>query len=347
MAKTNPYAGLSGKRLEALIRAKNDPNLTAGVDYTYGLPQAYSDSEGRNTKVTLTPVNHNRYGSPQDVFYHRLDLAVLGNLPPGYIRPVYIPNYPFSIHDVLPKINHYLGLNLTTDEVENTTYFTEQDTYRLKAVESNSLAWIGSYQFAVHFSWDGIPLEEVVLSTELNGYFYPIAQSQLSSDRVAQLVGLINEANIIVPPLVAGDVTVGLPYAHTGGSTGTLDTRVTITAAEGSRYTDSIEVYFRRIDAAELVGDFNYLTEGPLVLSNLVDFVNQRGQADLLYSEVMPLPVLGLQVGDIVNVDLQIQPDSLRWKGIKSVPVLYGLPFDVDKLHILMNFTLPSPGYIT
>jgi hypothetical protein len=174
MALTQPYGGLSNDRLTALINANNPTTpVVEGVDFSYGPPRDYSDGAGRNTEVTLTPVAGTHYTNQENVHYTRLPIDVLSLLPVGFVRPVVIDSFPFSIHSSLDAINAALGVNLIPDEVEDTTYSEEQASYVLHVLGSTSLAWLDStYEFQVQLPNQDIPLSEVIVQPHLTGLIY-------------------------------------------------------------------------------------------------------------------------------------------------------------------------------
>lgn len=172
MATLKPYAGLSPARLTALMNKDNHDTLRLGVDFTFGIPAAYSDVAGRNTKLVITPMPGKPYDGPQELHYWRLGLDAMGRLPVGEVAKVQLESLPFSIHDALPAINAALGLNLTTDEVEDDIFLEMQATYPLTITDS--LAWLpGSvFNFQVHFANEQIPLDQAIANNELNGFDY-------------------------------------------------------------------------------------------------------------------------------------------------------------------------------
>lgn len=174
MALPKPYGGLSNDRLTALINFYNpDRTIQEGVDFTYGPPQAYTDAQGRNTKVTLTPVSGTQSTQPEDVHYWRLAIGVLSLLPEGVVQQVVIDSFPFSIHTSLDAINEALGVDLALDEVEDATYAEPQDSYTLTVLGVDSLAWLNStYEFQVRLSEQDIPLSEIIIQRELSGLIY-------------------------------------------------------------------------------------------------------------------------------------------------------------------------------
>lgn len=169
MADMRPYGGSSLARLAKMINDDNATQLIPGVDYTLGPPLAYTDTEGRNTQVVLTPLVATATKVAQNVHFWRLDLAVLGELPPGYIQPVVIDTVPFTIHQILPQLNQALGLDLTESEVVNTQYTVPQAAYTLQIRNENSLAWTGAYGFQAQFPEPYIPLSDIITETRLIG----------------------------------------------------------------------------------------------------------------------------------------------------------------------------------
>jgi hypothetical protein len=174
MALPKPYGGLSNDRLTALINAKNpDTPVQEGVDFMYGLPRDYTDAHGRNSVVTIAPVSGTHYTEAEDIHYTRLPISVLGLLPAGFVKQVVIDSFPFSIHGSLDAINAALGLDLVPEEVEDTTYSEEQETYVLHTLGTISLAWTDStYEFQVRLPSGDIPLSEVIVNTQLSGLIY-------------------------------------------------------------------------------------------------------------------------------------------------------------------------------
>lgn len=173
MADTTPYVGLSPSRLTDLINEDNASNLQLGVDFTFGPPSPYSDAQGRNTQVTMTPVPGTNWPRPETIHYTRLALTILNDLPVGWVQPVAIPSVPFTLANLLDAINEALGINLGQDEIVNTVYTTPQSSYRLPINESISLAWIDSdYTFKASFAGGAIPLAEAIQNNVLNGLTY-------------------------------------------------------------------------------------------------------------------------------------------------------------------------------
>lgn len=164
-----PYGGSSRQRLTDLINSANKSQLIEGVDFEYGDLQSFSPHPGTNTKVTLRSLRTDKVDA--DVFYTRLGIDVLANLPPSLLQKVHLPEPPFSIHDVLDEINRALGLDLEPDEVVNLRYTTPQESYTLRIAPNRSLAWRDSqYLFKAEHAKD-LSVEFTI--TSLNGLHPP------------------------------------------------------------------------------------------------------------------------------------------------------------------------------
>lgn len=162
-----PYSGSSDTRLENLINANNAEQVFQGVDYTFDIPGVNTTSEPGNTAVVLKPIETDKYRNTT-ITYDRLPLSVLSDLPSGEITPVQVSALPFSIHDILTDINSALGLDLSTEEVEDKIYTEKQDTYVLSVKQS--LAWLdSSFAFPAEHPQSEIQLSEVIQNTELTG----------------------------------------------------------------------------------------------------------------------------------------------------------------------------------
>lgn len=157
MPTIKPYEGLSNDRLTDLINSENNTSLVEGVDFTYGPVTVSAGPQGRNTSIILTPPEESGF-SETTIRYIRLPLTIMGLLPEGEVDYVDIENIPFTIHEILPKINASLGLSLTTSEVVNSTQTQAALQYPLTIV-AGSFAWLPStYNFKVRLP--GTILEE-------------------------------------------------------------------------------------------------------------------------------------------------------------------------------------------
>lgn len=167
MSSPKPYGGTSSSRLTALINSINGRNRVEGVDFTYGTPQAVVGPSGENTRVTLTPVPGTYYNGPVDVHYTRLSIALMDNLPPEFVRPAVINQFPFTIRNVLTEINAALGLDLLPEEVVNTYYSSVQASYAIE-IAPGSKAWLPgtTFTFAAEINRD----ITYILNTVFDGF---------------------------------------------------------------------------------------------------------------------------------------------------------------------------------
>lgn len=170
---TKPYSGLSAWRLTELINAANpnQPTLVDGVDFLYGDPVA-SVAAGYNTRVRLKSLRPSR-PKDRDIYYNRLPLDVLNELPPAFIQPVVTDKETFTIHGILEEINYALGLDLEPQEVLNTTHNLGEPSYPLIIKEGASLAWLGNTRYDFKVDPLVIDLSAVIRVTNLDGLYPP------------------------------------------------------------------------------------------------------------------------------------------------------------------------------
>lgn len=136
---TNPYAGISSKRLVDLINATNQSQLVEGVDFRFGEPRAIPGAEGFNTRVRLHRLTA-QYAADIDIEYTRRPISDLADLPEGIIGTLMFDTSSFRVHDILGLINAEYGLNLLPHEVVNERFVGHRDSFPLTISES-SLAW--------------------------------------------------------------------------------------------------------------------------------------------------------------------------------------------------------------
>lgn len=143
MAIQNPYKGESVARLVALMNETNGTNYAIDTDFTISTLGPTTGSDFRNSQFLVTPTSSEF--EEQTLRFRRLSLSILNEVPQDTIRPVTIPQVPFSIHEILPEINDALGLDLTPDEVLDTEYTEFLGYYRLQiAGPRASFAWLES-----------------------------------------------------------------------------------------------------------------------------------------------------------------------------------------------------------
>lgn len=166
-------------------------------------------------------------------------------------------------------------------------------------------------------------------------------------NRDQELLDLINAANIIEPAqLTLSDVRFYAPQIDTSSLVGKYNTKIVVEALPGSLYTGRTEVFYHRIPMTDLIGSMLFLTDEPVTMAHLLELINARSQSDLKIEDIEPIVISDLVEGDILNFKLKSKEPSLKWVGERNIEVLYGLPSNLNELYILMNITLPKPGYI-
>lgn len=349
MSRIKPYAGLSLDRLVADLLKENDLHLQYGTDFTLSAPEAHAPgSDGRNTYVVFTPTFWDGAFSPQTLSYTRLPIDVVSKLPEGSILPVHIAKFPVTAKSLLSAINEGLGLDLISDEIVDQTYNVGDFEFRLSIDESVSHAWVGSYVFDV--SVDGrqhLKMAIVDASMAANLPFPPSYVEPQEYSASGELLKLINLVNPTTANLLSTDVSFGNVVDVNPDVNQYINTKVLVSATDSSAYYGAVAVYYRRYSLSDLGTGFSLLSESPITEEVVVDYLNTYYNAHLSVADVESISLPALSPGDTGTLTVVTSNKSLAWNGTLDIPYLYGLPLEVDKLHILVNHTLPSPGYLT
>jgi len=352
MSRIKPYSGKSLDRLVTELLTANDLHLDYGKDFLFSPPRSISpDSAQRNTEVTFTPLIWDGQFEEQVLSYTRLNLNVLKHLPPGSILEVRIPTLPVNARRILPQINEALGLDLIAEEIEDTRYPPDvlRTGLKVKIDPSKSYGWIGEIilQAVLAGSMD---LNDLILQIMLgilpNPQSYGADQAYIGRD---ELLGLIIAANEPAGVLVGTDVTFSLPRLVDPTGNDLSNTRIIVSGAINSNFYGGVEVFYNRYLLSMLGrnGDLAFLVEQPFTEADVVAYLNSATNAHLTIADIEPFSYGAMDIGTTGTITVRASSTSLVWSGSLDVPFIYGLTPMVDKLHIHMNFTLPSPGYLT
>lgn len=150
MGAENPYGGSSADRLIAMINEENGTDYVNNLNVTVGPPFATVGDGLSNTRVIVKAIEDMRYDGEMEILYNRLPLEALVSESGCPIGPVYIESLPFSIHEILDRLNDVYRTNISPDEVEDEVFTEKRDKYPLKIKEDVSLAWLRSeFEFPV------------------------------------------------------------------------------------------------------------------------------------------------------------------------------------------------------
>lgn len=148
MSRIKPYQGTSHARLSQLIRSAQNPPLPGGVSFNFGTPETGARPVPGSTKISVAAQVRARIDPQTTVYYKRLGLDVLNKLPVGEIVPFDPIVFPTTMHAILPQINAGLGLDLSTEEVDDVLMPSIPVNGLTIKINANSLAWIaGDYFF--------------------------------------------------------------------------------------------------------------------------------------------------------------------------------------------------------
>lgn len=347
--RITPYYGESIERFAELIsKGKSEP-LIPNVDFTVSTPVAATNIAPRNTRINIA-FNKLGYVRNQEARYIRLNISVLGKLPAGSVLPVYIPTVPFRIHDILDEINYALGLSLTPNEVENTRYATVASTYNLR-IRDESIAWTGNYNFKATRTKTYVNLPSVLTDSRLMGFVYPLKTkpglSGLPVNRVAELIKLINAENPIRPPLSEKEVRLINARDFIEPADLFLNAKITVEPLTEGHYKGNVDVAYHRITLGELKGGFEQITSDPITPETILKFINDVSGADLTLSDLDTIVMPEVNKVGLYEISIKTLRKGVKYTGERLFRALYKFPKNAEKLHILMNHTLPSAGYLT
>lgn len=169
------------------------------------------------------------------------------------------------------------------------------------------------------------------------------------------LLNIVNSDNPIQQPLSASDVVFSDPVEDIGPN---WNTKVTITAVPGSRYTGSVDVCYNRVPLDALNNSVinNIISDTPFTPELILSLLNASRDTNFTLSDMkccdcdhdchcggFDIPDIGL--GDVASINLTVKSNSLQWIGDTNVSVLYGLPTNISLLHQLLNHVFPNDGY--
>lgn len=351
--RITPYWGSSLARFAELLNKKRSSKLVPLKDFTTGSPVVGTGPLGRNTRMVLNVLKPG-FLKYQETWYNRLNINVLAKLPVGSVLPVYVPSVPFKIHEILDEINFSLGLSLDPSEVENTRYSTVKTTYTLRIKDGASVAWFGTYDFKVVRTQTKISLPPLITQRTISGFQYPLGDQDprlttTGLDRVQELINLINKDNPIGPPLSKKEIDLSAPIAiPTTAANPYPNTKTTIKPIATGHYKDNVDVEYHRIRFDELVGRVGFFANDVITAAFVLKHFNDAYGTDVDTSDIQGIVIPEITGRGGYEVTISTLANSVKYTGIKKVPFIYGISFEVlEKLHILMNHTLPSEGYLS
>lgn len=165
--------------LLASINAKNSIQIKTG-ELTFGPGQNVNDVVPKPTTTKNSSVlvrsNTPAYTGTVRINYDRLDFATVFNSTPLNTIAKLRAYRPSTIHDLIPSLNDYYGLQLTTaDIVDGLLNLVDGAGTAVIRAAAASLGWTG--QFTVTITPGDAKLASWVLDTDLAGVEYPSGQS--------------------------------------------------------------------------------------------------------------------------------------------------------------------------
>ena len=162
------------------INAKNVTAFKAS-DVVWGPAQSVAamnpqPTTTKNTAVTLSAAAGSPYSGQVQVYYDRLSFAtVFANTPVNTYAKLRAFR-PSTIHDLIPALNDYYGLELSADDIEDGP-LSLVDGVGSATIIAKPGSWTWTDSFSVSIQPGDLYLDVAMTVTDLNGVQYPSGQS--------------------------------------------------------------------------------------------------------------------------------------------------------------------------
>lgn len=147
MSRIKPYRGLSHKRLAALVRRSQHPNVPVEVVLSFSPVTEDTSVENYNSSVVVSASDHNGKLTDKEVLYRRLNLEKLKELPAGELVPYADIQFPTTTHTIIEIINQALGINLSKQEIVDEPIESLPVNGLTVKVQPGSYAWLEGEHF--------------------------------------------------------------------------------------------------------------------------------------------------------------------------------------------------------
>jgi hypothetical protein len=163
------------------------------------------------------------------------------------------------------------------------------------------------------------------------------------SDIYKQLLELINSNNPSIVPFSTVNISFSEPVVDIGD---TWNTKITVSAIPSAGYVGSVDLYYNRIDIAEFGVGIWLFSDTQITNDSLIDLLNINRNAFLLVSDIEPIAIPDMVLGDIMVFPITIKNNSINWIGNNSVSTIIGFPVIAENLNILVNTVFPTNNYL-
>lgn len=161
--------------------------------------------------------------------------------------------------------------------------------------------------------------------------------------KYAKLLELLNADNPNPIPFDTTNISISEPLVDIGSD---HNTKVTLSSISGTGFIGSVDVFYKRINLTELGTDIWLFSEVPFTQDIVMSILNTTRDAFLVVEDLEQISVPGMRVGDIRSIIFTAKNNSMNWIGQNSASIIIGFPGISNTLNQLMNFTLPSLGYL-
>jgi hypothetical protein len=160
-----------------------------------------------------------------------------------------------------------------------------------------------------------------------------------------QLLALINQQNVYKFPLTLDNIAFSNPTPVVGING---NTKITVSSLAGYGFEGTVDVYYNRISFQELDSVVWLFSDTEFTSDSIVTLLNtDRNCIFLASTDIEPITVPGMRVGDVVVLSLVAKPNSINWVDQTSLSLIMGFPSISNDLNNLVNFVFPTQGYLS
>lgn len=161
-----------------------------------------------------------------------------------------------------------------------------------------------------------------------------------SYDKILQL---LNDGNPHHIAFTKDNVILMEPTENIGAA---WNTKLNIKAMPDGPFAGMVDIYYHRIQLSSIGTDLWLFSDQQFDHDNIVNILNTTKNTFLAASDIDTTIIPLMRIGDIMTVVITANPNSYGWTGSNEATLIMGFPSVVNKLHTLLNYTLPGNDYI-
>lgn len=158
-----------------------------------------------------------------------------------------------------------------------------------------------------------------------------------------QILAAIITKNPEASVLDNSEVVFSLPTANNDVL---RNTKITISAADGSPFSGSVEVFYHRINLSEL-GDIDVQSATIFTPANIVASINAQFNTELTLADIETFTIPSMKIeGDVSEITITAKTNALGWLGSTDIFLGLNIPPNMNAFNEFVSEILPANGYL-